>query len=261
MCLLFSLAAPRTTVPKSRLTMAAKPSENPAPKPPRMSIVSSRPSVSSSVRAQRRETRSFLTTFAVAKATKSTTPSSTTSSAPTFIKPSGLPIRKIIHPSVSSTSNTVKSNGAANTNSKCQYCDKFFVKTHGLKTHQLEKCEKIPASARRQLLQKENENNEANSKQILSRRSHVNPQIDDFSKYSRYFVSLSSNEGTSDMRNDDNVAEINFGLKNLRAELRKRAPSGIQRTPQKSIRCHICKKLFLDAVEYADHSTNHPPLE
>ncbi|XP_031619266.1 uncharacterized protein LOC116338272 isoform X2 [Contarinia nasturtii] len=255
--------APRTIVNKSRLTIA-QPTVNPVArptKPPKMSIVSTRQSMSSNVRAQRRETRSFLTTFAMAKASTSSVAPSTSSTQHTFVKPSALPVRKSLHPSMVSSA-TVTSNGKTNTNQsgKCQYCDKFFVKSHGLKTHQLEKCEKIPSSARRQLLQKENESNEANSKQTFTRRSQAFPQIDEFSKYSRFFVNLSSNGGASGTQNDVNAAEINWGLKNLRAEIRKRAPSGIQRTPQKPIRCHLCKKLFFDCVEYADHSANHPAI-
>lgn len=138
-----------------------------------------------------------------------------------------------------------------------------------MRTHLLEKCEKIPAPARRQLkvqnkTMEENNVDEVNSKQVSRRKTYAFRQdIDTISKYSRLFANL-TNEGASGMRGDGAAAiEVENGLKNLRAELRKmKGPhTGITRTPSKPIRCHICNKLFFDCVEYADHSTNHPPLD
>lgn len=136
---------------------------------------------------------------------------------------------------------------------KCQYCDKCFVKSQGMTTHLLEKCEKIPASVRRQLLQKAETCNDAISKQLS--RQALRQEFDSISKYSRFFVNM-SNEGTSGMRID----EVEKGLKNLRTELRKTksAHTGIIRTPSKPIRCHICNFVTLDCVEYAEHISNHP---
>lgn len=206
---------------------------------PRVPIVSSiRQTTSTSLRTQRRETKHFLTSLAVAKSSNQSNSSS--SNKTTFIKPSVIPVR-----SRSTVSSSVRPNG--DSNGKCQYCDKFFAKKHGLLTHLEEKCEKIPPSARRQLLQKEKHVDEANSK--LNAYA-LRQDIDSVSKYSRFFLNI-ANEGTSGVEN---------GLKILRAELRKiKGPHiGITRTPSKAIRCHICKKAFLDPIEYADHSTNHP---
>lgn len=235
---------------KPRLTMVNQPL--------RVPIVSTRQSTSASVRAQRRETKNSLTSFAFSKASTSTygalSVANHTSSLQTkFLKPSDVPLRKPVAPTSSSAMVTSKSSG------KCQYCDKFFAKSHGMMTHLLEKCEKIPASARRQLLQKEKDCDEANSKQVSRRKTEAFRQDNDFvSKYSRFFVNL-----TNDGVQGDGIAAIDVekSLKNLRSELRKirSAYTGITRTPSKPIRCHICKKLFLDCVEYADHSANHPP--
>lgn len=127
-------------------------------------------------------------------------------------------------------------------------------------THLLEKCEKIPASARRQLLQKNENSDETKSKLVSRHRPQV--EIDSVSKYSRFFVNLRNDDASGMQGGGGGVTAINVenGLKNLRAELRKikNAHTGIIRTPSKPIRCHICKKYFLDCVEYADHSTNHP---
>lgn len=232
---------------KPRLTLASQ--------PPRVSIVASRQSISTTVRAQRRQTKYSLSTLSEQLKKNqapptSDVPSSSSSSQVTFTKPSGVPVRLRPTPAAAASGS-----GSGN----CQYCDKFFAKSHGMTMHLLEKCEKIPASVRRQLLKKEGKIDEANSKQVSRKSFAFRQDIDSISKYSRFFVNL-TNEGVR----DEGAAAIDVenGLKNLRAELRKTrgAYTGIKRTPSKPIRCHICKKLFLDCVKYADHSTNHPPL-
>lgn len=216
-----------------------------ANQPPTVPIVSTHQSNSMSIRAQRRETKNSLTSLALAKTSiSSDRPVDKTS----FVKPIGVSIRS---KSTTTTSATTTSNG----NGKCKYCDKFFAKSHGMSTHLLENCEKIPSSARRQLLQKEKTIDNANSKQVSRRKTFaIRQDNDSIPKYSRFFVSLTNEDGA--------VIDVENGLKNLRAELRKiKGPhAGITRTPSKTIRCHICNKLFLDCVEYADHTTNHPPL-
>lgn len=246
----------RADVAKPRLTIAKQ--------LPRVAIMSTRPSISATVRAQRRETKYSFTTLAASKASSSNPPESVPQSVsqsvsesvpssvkPKFIKPSALPVRN----SANSTKGSTTSNG-----SKCQYCDKYFAKPHGMTTHLLEKCEKIPASARRQLLQKNENSDETKSKLVSRHRPQV--EIDSVSKYSRFFVNLRNDDASGMQGGGGGVTAINVenGLKNLRAELRKikNAHTGIIRTPSKPIRCHICKKYFLDCVEYADHSTNHP---
>ena len=211
---------------------------------PRVPIVSTiRQTTSTSLRTQRRETKYSLTSLAVAKSSNQSNSSS--SNKTTFIKPSVIPVR-----SRSTVSSSVMPSGDGN--GKCQYCDKFFAKKHGLLTHLEEKCEKIPPSARRQLLQKEKHVVEANSKPNARK---IRQDIDSVSKYSRFFLNI-TNEGASGVA----AIDVENGLKNLRAELRKtKGPHiGIARTPSKAIRCHICKKAFLDPIEYADHSTKHP---
>lgn len=208
----------------SRNTKTKLPHQN------RMSVMPTRPTAAASNLAQQRPQP--IETIASA--------SGLSSSQPNFKKPSGLPIRKPVGTKV-------------NVN-KCQYCDKSFVKVQGMTTHLLEKCEKIPASVRRQLLQKNEKNDEKNSKQVSRRKTQAfRQEIDSISKYSRFFVNLTNEPGQVDVAN---------GLTNLRAELRKvkSAHTGVVRTPNKSIRCHICNKLFLDCVKYADHSANHPSL-
>lgn len=232
----------RTDFTKSRLTMANN--------PPRVPIMSTRPSISANVRAQRRETKYSFTNLAVSKASTMAEKSSESSSKEKFVKPSALPVRN---------PNLVKAATASNGN-RCQYCDKFFAKSHGMTTHLLEKCEKIPTSARRQLLQKNENVDNFNSKPVFRQRPHQ-VEIDSVSKYSRFFTNL-TNSGASSMQIEDGfiAMDVENGLKSLRAELRKvkNAHTGIIRTPSKPIRCHICKKHFLDCVEYAEHMENHP---
>lgn len=117
-------------------------------------------------------------------------------------------------------------------------------------THLLEKCEKIPALARR-LLHKEETVQETYSKKP---RSGIGQDIYSVSKYSRFFQNL-TNDNQSEIPGS---VDIENGLRNLRAELKKMkiAHPGIVRTPNKSLRCHVCKKLFLDCVDYADHCTS-----
>lgn len=128
---------------------------------------------------------------------------------------------------------------------KCKYCDKSFVKINAMATHLLEKCEKIPSAVRRQLFSDEANN----SKQ---RRHRENLQNDNIYKYSSFFDEI--------RKNIEEPAAIESSLKHLREEFRKtkNVHTGIIRTPKKPLRCHICKKVFMDCVKYADHITNHP---
>lgn len=189
-------------------------------------------SISNNIRAQRRETKQSITKLAVASASNKSS-SVTVPIQVKFIKPeNGMALRK---PSESN---------------KCKFCDKSFVKSNAMMVHLLEKCEKIPASVRRQLLQKEESCGEAKSKQVSRRKTNAfnHQENDSISKFSRFF---------QDLRND---IDVENGLKKLRAEIRRtNGHTGIARTPSKPIKCHICKKLFLDCVEYADHITKHPP--
>lgn len=136
-------------------------------------------------------------------------------------------------------------------NDKCKYCDKTFVKSKAMAAHLIERCEKIPATLRRQLLQDEKYRDEAKNKQVCRRKSIAyNQENDSISEYSRFFVNL---------RNDVHCIDGVDGLKNLRAEIRKTniGHIGVSRTPSKLIRCHICQKIFFDCVDYAEHSTTH----
>lgn len=206
------------------------------------------PVVSSNVRSQRRETKVPVDQPQPSTSSSSTQTTSTAANPVRFIKPSAVPVRK---PPISVSS-------AAKPNTiKCQYCDKCFIKSHGMKTHLLENCDKIPPAARRQLLKKEEtsiEEVQCNSKQVSRRRTQAfDREIDFISKYSRLFKNVTNDSGTQTSATND----IETGLKTLRNELRKAnsAHTGIARTPSKPIRCHICKKIFFDCVEYAEHSS------
>lgn len=204
---------------------------------PKLAVASTRQSIACSTDAKRRETKPSAG-FVPTASSSSLVSSSGASVKQEFRKPNAVPLR---------TTKTTLVNTL-----KCQYCDKCFVKSQGMTTHLLEKCEKIPASVRRQLLQKAENCNEATSKQLS--RQALRQEFDSISKYSRFFVNV-SNEGASGMQID----EVEKGLRNLRAELRKtkNAHTGIIRTPSKPIRCHICKFVTLDCVEYADHISKH----
>lgn len=210
-----------------------------------MTIASTRQSVASNIDVKRRDITRRITQLAIASAkvpSQSASTSSATTTAPAkqeFRRPVEVPLR-------SSKMTKV-------TNLQCQYCDKCFVKSQGMTTHLLEKCDKIPASARRKLLQKAESSNSTTSKQLS--KQTMRQDTDSISKYSRFFVNMSK-EGASGMQGDD----VEKRLQILQTELRKikNSHTGIIRTPSKSIQCHICKKLFLDCVEYADHTSNHP---
>lgn len=217
--------------------------------PPKLSIVSTRQSTSASMRVQSRGTKSTLTKLAKDTLKLPLTSSASASSnlgQPKFIRPK--PVA------------AVKQTVSDSSGSKCQYCGKFFAKIHGMNTHLLEKCEKIPTSARRQLNCQQQPNaassEESNSKQVSSRKTKLfGQEIDPISNYCRFFANIN---GSSGMQEED----VANGLKNLRAELRKRKSvyTGITRTPSKAITCHLCKKSFFDCVEYADHISNHPDI-
>lgn len=147
-----------------------------------------------------------------------------------------------------------------NSTNKCQYCDKPFVKEHALKIHLFEKCEKIPAARRRQLLQIDERNKAINNNCKPSSEKPFNNarSFDIVLKTSRFFVDL-TNEAVSGINGErsDNVAAID--LNGLTADLKKysNAHLGVKRTPSKSIRCHVCNKIFLNCAEYAAHVTDH----
>lgn len=127
---------------------------------------------------------------------------------------------------------------------KCRYCDKFFAKSHGMKLHMLEKCEKIPSTVRRNM-KMANNGDEPKSK-ILRRKTLISDQeIDPISKHCRFFANLN---GSITMQ-----AAVEKELRKI-----KGAHLGITRTPSKAIKCHLCKKSFFNCVAYADHIANHP---
>lgn len=146
-----------------------------------------------------------------------------------------------------------------NSTNKCQFCDKPFVKEHALKIHLFEKCEKIPAARRRQLLQIDERNKARNNCKQASHTPFNKPRTFDIVlKTSRFFVDL-TNETVSgnNCEKSGDAAAIDFD--GLKADLKKysNAHLGVKRTPSKSIRCHVCNKIFLNCAEYATHVSDH----
>lgn len=137
--------------------------------------------------------------------------------------------------------------------SKCTYCDKTFVKGLAFKLHLLNNCEKIPATQRR-LLQ-DTRPASSNSKPLVTvvgrtRSSQLMPNR------SRFFLDVTNGAAAAA---EAGARRSDTGLGALAANM-KRLPntfSGVTRTPSKSIKCHICRRAFLNCAEYAMHVVEH----
>lgn len=145
-----------------------------------------------------------------------------------------------------------------NSTNKCQFCDKPFVKEHALKIHLFEKCEKIPAARRRQLLQIDERNKAINNCKQASHTPFDKRSFDIVLKTSRFFVDL-TNEAVSGINGGKSGDAAAIDFDGLKADLKKysNAHLGVKRTPSKTIRCHVCNKIFLNCAEYATHVSDH----
>lgn len=262
----------------------------------RLTIYSSRPSISTTaLRPQRRQTKNFVTpaltsaataipakpnqvngqgsganTKAASKAvapkltpTVTSTPAQTPTGAAVaatsiidnkFVKPSSIP--KIM--------SVRRGSSADATSLKCKYCDRTFAKSHALNVHLSENCEKIPASHRR-LLSKDTDDT-VNSKQVSVGKLNAKRSNNNFKHSARLdrFIDAITNEAASDLSvaQSMNSGSGAFDLTQIKNEIKKftnksTGHSGIIRTPTKAMRCRICKAIFYNCVEFAEHCTDH----
>lgn len=135
---------------------------------------------------------------------------------------------------------------------QCTYCDKRFAKEHGLNLHLQDKCEKIPAAQRRLLMRP---GNSTRKLVPIARQTHASDLI---SNNSRFFLNI-TNEAASGLHCSENDDAMTSGLNELKANMKKMSKTymGVTRTPNKSIKCYICYRAFLNCAEYASHVVEH----
>lgn len=199
------------------------------------------------------------------KATVSTALSSSAATATALVAPK-LPRKPISHlPKPQTATTQAKPTMAApvasgapmlklNSSAKCTYCDKKFVKEHALNMHLQDKCDKIPATQRRQLLQKMSGSIDSKHEHPIIRKVRASRFIPNDS---RFLLDI-TNEAASGLHQSEN-SEAAKGFIQLKASMRRlsKAYMGITRTPSKSIKCHICRRAFLNCAEYATHVVEH----
>lgn len=126
--------------------------------------------------------------------------------------------------------------------------------------HLLEKCEKIPASQRRLLTQNGGGDVNSSGKQVFGKvKRAFNLKSKNLIRLDRFLDEITDEAASQNAGVDKNAA---VDLQNVKEEMKKiknipLGHSGIIRTPKKAMTCHVCKRIFLDVVEYAEHCTNH----
>lgn len=222
----------------------SKPRISTVPAQSRLSIYTTRPSISR---------RPLKTPPSIASTSAST--SVVDAKKETFAKPLARPMVGTSIKVAASKLPVVSSNSF-----KCKYCDRTFVKSVGLEHHLMENCEKIPASQRRLLLKNDADPTKDKNRKPYSHKIVLNARkIEQTWEHSRFFLEKINQAKSITTDDNDATSNIESGLSNLRNEMKllSNAHTGVKRTPKKLLKCHMCEKKFLDCVQYAIHISNH----
>uniref|UniRef100_A0A1Q3FYQ9 C2H2-type domain-containing protein n=1 Tax=Culex tarsalis TaxID=7177 RepID=A0A1Q3FYQ9_CULTA len=162
-----------------------------------------------------------------------------------------------------SSDGTTTSGGAG---AKCQYCGKGFAGARFLTNHVVANCDKVPLPEKRRLLAEGERERAAN---VVKRST---PDAAKRQRLSMRPPTTSTNRSASSTRSGDetdtstcssNGGTTGSAVVAAAATTRKKVAvkssggGGISRTPSKELKCHLCARRFLNAVEYALHVQAH----
>ncbi|XP_029710544.1 nucleolar protein dao-5 [Aedes albopictus] len=152
--------------------------------------------------------------------------------------------------------------GATTPDTKCRYCSKSFINGKILSNHMISNCLKIPIPDKRKLLAQDDR------ERAKSSPSRGTPIANGFLKpptASGSATSLDTDTSTSSSIGDTSANSSSASTRPAASKtgaIRKPVRTGvghtgITRTPKKEMKCHLCNRRYLNAVEYALHVQAH----
>ncbi|KAL1373511.1 hypothetical protein pipiens_018617 [Culex pipiens pipiens] len=163
-----------------------------------------------------------------------------------------------------------KSSEVVSSGAKCQYCGKAFAGARFLTNHVVANCDKVPLPEKRRLLAEGERERAASVKRggtpdaaKKKQRMSIRPSTTTTgSGASNRSASSSTTTRSGDETDTSTCSSNGGGVITAGARKKVTVPSrggggGISRTPNKELKCHLCARRFLNAVEYALHVQAH----
>lgn len=168
-------------------------------------------------------------------------------------------------------SSPTKSSDVVSSGAKCQYCGKAFAGARFLTNHVVSNCDKVPLPEKRRLLAEGERERAASVKRggtpdaakRKQQRMSIRPPTTTGSGSSSNRSASSSTTTRSGDETDTSTCSSNGGgggggMTRKKVTVPSRGGGGgISRTPNKELKCHLCARRFLNAVEYALHVQAH----
>ncbi|KXJ68515.1 hypothetical protein RP20_CCG002941 [Aedes albopictus] len=171
--------------------------------------------------------------------------------------------KKLAHQAATTSSDGTPPGAASKTpDTKCRYCSKSFINGKILSNHMISNCLKIPIPDKRKLLAQDDR------ERAKSSPSRGTPIANGFLKpptASGSATSLDTDTSTSSSIGDTSANSSSASTRPAASKtgaIRKPVRTGvghtgITRTPKKEMKCHLCNRRYLNAVEYALHVQAH----
>ncbi|KAL9698792.1 hypothetical protein quinque_002233 [Culex quinquefasciatus] len=162
-----------------------------------------------------------------------------------------------------------KSSEVVSSGAKCQYCGKAFAGARFLTNHVVSNCDKVPLPEKRRLLAEGERERAASVKRggtpdgkKKQQRMSIRPPTTTGSGASNRSASSSTTTRSGDETDTSTCSSNGGGGSGGMTRKKVTVPSrggggGISRTPNKELKCHLCARRFLNAVEYALHVQAH----
>lgn len=156
-----------------------------------------------------------------------------------------------------SPSKSSSETGPSSAGAKCQYCGKAFAGARFLTNHVVSNCSKVPLPEKRRLLAEGERERAANLKRTpdgAKKRMSLRPPTTTASNRSASSTRSGDETDTSTSSSSGATTSGSGGRKKVAVST---SGGGISRTPNKELKCHLCARRFLNAVEYALHVQAH----
>ncbi|XP_021699444.1 uncharacterized protein LOC5569196 [Aedes aegypti] len=168
--------------------------------------------------------------------------------------------KKLAHQAATpTTSGTSSSETGKTPDTKCRYCAKSFINGKILSNHLISNCLKIPIPDKRKLLAQDDRVRAKSSPSRTPNGLLKPPTLTGSATSLDTDTSTSSSIGdTSANSSSASTRPASSGKGAIRKPGRTGVGhTGITRTPKKEMKCHLCNRKYLNAVEYALHVQAH----
>ncbi|XP_065092445.1 uncharacterized protein LOC135713290 [Ochlerotatus camptorhynchus] len=165
--------------------------------------------------------------------------------------------KKLAHQhDIASPGTSLEAGKAADT--KCRYCSKTFINAKILSNHLIINCLKIPIPDKRKLLAQNDLQRASSSKSSSTPlNGHIKLPSSGSTVNSDTSASSSIGDTSSNNASGSGTTQPTSSTGAIRKKARTVGHTGITRTPKKEMKCHLCNRRFLNAVEYALHVQAH----